>query len=68
MQYDVHLSLLTVRETLAFAQSALWASGCKHDMRSEIAQLLDAEAGEVGSNVLVSVGVSDCGKCVQVFV
>ena len=55
MQYDVHLSLLTVRETLAFAQSALWASGCKHDLRAEIAQLLEAEAGEVGSGVLVSV-------------
>ena len=54
VQY-VHLPLLTVRETLALAQAALWASGCKHDLRAEIAQLLEAEAGEVGSGVLVSV-------------
>ena len=35
LQYDVHLPLLTVRETLAFAGAALWASGAKNDNRKE---------------------------------
>lgn len=53
-QYDVHLPLLTVRETLAFARDALWASGTKNDLAPEFHQVLDAEASEVGGTVLVS--------------
>lgn len=51
-QYDVHLPLLTVRETLAFARAALWASGTKNDLAPEFTQVLEAEASEVGSTVL----------------
>lgn len=51
-QYDVHLPLLTVRETLAFARDALWAAGAKNDLAPEFHQVLDAEASEVGSTVL----------------
>lgn len=39
LQYDVHLPLLTVRETLAFAHDALWAAGCKNDLAAEFAQV-----------------------------
>ena len=53
-QYDVHLPLLTVRETLAFARDALWAAGTKNDLAAEFHQVLEAEASEVGSAVLVS--------------
>ena len=38
-QYDVFLPLLTVRETLAFANHALWLSGCKNDLGAEFAQV-----------------------------
>ena len=34
-QYDVHVPLLTVRETLVFAQACLWEAGAKHDMHEE---------------------------------
>ena len=38
-QYDVHLPLLTVRETLTFARAALWASGTKNDLANEFRQV-----------------------------
>lgn len=39
-QYDVHMPLLTVHETLLFARRCMWASGCKN--------MLEAEAEKVG--------------------
>ena len=57
----MHLPLLTVRETLAFARDALWAAGAKNDLAPEFHQVLDAEASEVGSTVLVS-----CRSCCHV--
>lgn len=38
-QYDVHLPLLTVKETLEFAHAALWASGCKNDLGVEFGRV-----------------------------
>lgn len=40
-QYDVHMPLLTVHETLLFARRCMWASGCKN--------MMEAEAEKVGS-------------------
>lgn len=37
-QYDVHLPLLTVRETLTFARNTLYAAGSKHDLADEFKQ------------------------------
>ncbi|PSC75525.1 pleiotropic drug resistance 5-like isoform A [Micractinium conductrix] len=51
-QYDVHLPLLTVRETLEFARSALWLAGCKHDLSDAYAAVLAKEGAEVGVSVL----------------
>lgn len=39
-QYDVHMPLLTVHETLLFARRCMWASGCKN--------MMEAEAEKVG--------------------
>ncbi|KAL4448626.1 hypothetical protein ABPG75_005845 [Micractinium tetrahymenae] len=51
-QYDCHLPLLTVRETLAFARACLWESGTKNDFREEFGRVLEAEAARVGRDVL----------------
>lgn len=42
-QYDVHLPLLTVHETLLFARKCQWASGCKNALEEETTKLLADE-------------------------
>ena len=47
-QYDVHVPLLTVRETLVFAQACLWEAGAKHDMHEAFHKVVVVVVGGVG--------------------
>lgn len=56
-QYDTHLPLLTVRETLLFARKCLWAAGAKDAGAEELRRVIQQEAAEQGGGgraVLVS--------------
>lgn len=48
-QYDTHLPLLTVRETLLFARKCLWAAGAKDTGEEDLRRVIQQEAAEQGA-------------------